>query len=117
VADRPDFRVCVVGTCPDPGFVDRKLGELLRRKIQTHRVTVYAGGDVALPAFLFADRYQLATERIRDPEDELGSFRNAGLLNTCSAFVAFGHRADWPRDVRDLVLRAEVSGMSVRVIA
>jgi hypothetical protein len=114
--DRPAFRVCVVGDCSDPGVVEAKLSALLRRKLATHAVTIYAGGPIALPAFLFAEARGLATERYgdADPDDELGTGRNTKLLNTCSAFIAFGPASSWTRDVADLVLRAEVSGYAVR---
>ena len=41
--DLPDFRLVVVGTADDAHHVETKLAELLRVKLTTHRVTLYAG--------------------------------------------------------------------------
>jgi hypothetical protein len=118
MADLPTFRVIVVGTTIDPALVERKLGELLARKLTTYRVILHAGGSVRLPVAVFGMWHNLAVELIPDPSphDTDGTYWNTELLWVGRAFLLFGRDSDWPVDVADLVRRGKSVGLNVRVV-
>lgn len=62
------FPVAVVGTCPDPAFVEAKLGEVLARKLRSHAVFLNVLGPARFPTAVFAVRHNLPVEVIPDAE-------------------------------------------------
>jgi hypothetical protein len=113
----PTFKLVVVGAA-EPAAVDENLESLLRFKLHTNRVVLYAGTIVRRCVGFFAVRYSLPVEPIPDSDDldPTVVFRNAGLLKVGNAFLAFGKPAQWTRGVVDLIDRAMNTGLTVRVI-
>jgi hypothetical protein len=121
MTDRVPFRLAVTGSVEftDAALIDRYMYALLRLKIRTHAVTLVCADDgPGRLAARWATGAGIAVEAMPDPSprDANGTFRNSAVLRDCSAFVAFRAVEGWPEAVEDLVTRARVAGLKVRVV-
>jgi hypothetical protein len=120
MTNRQPFPIVVTGsdTFTDAARVEATLSRLLSRRRFTQNVCLVCGPE---PPGRIAARWGEANGLpVEDMEDadprNHGVFRNAKLLNSVFAYVAFRTAERWSEDVEDLITRAKSIHRAVRII-